>query len=84
IPHNQVIGQVMIEEVTPGSPAARAGIEPGDTFLSVNEKPVNNIGDLHRYIQLNLGKEITILVKHSDSTTEDIIVIIMNYLRWQA
>jgi len=75
IPHNQVKGQVMIEEVDPDSPAARAGIEPGDTFLSVNEKPVNNLGDLHRYIQLNLGKEITILVQHSDSTTEDVQVI---------
>jgi len=75
IPNNQVIGQVMIEEVDPDSPAARAGIEPGDTFLSVNEKPVNNTSDLYRYIQLNLGKEITILVKHSDSTTETVQVI---------
>ena len=75
IPDNQVIGQVMIEEVDPDSPAARAGIEPGDTFLSVNEKPVNNTNDLYRYIQLNLGKEITILVKHSDSTTETVQVI---------
>ncbi len=75
IPHNLVNGQVMIEEVNSDSPAARAGIEPGDTLLSVNEKSVNNIGDLHRYIQLNLGKEITILTKHSDSTTEDIQVI---------
>ena len=75
IPHNSVTGQVMIEEVDPDSPAARAGIEPGDTLLSVNGKPLNNTGDLHRYIQLNLGKEITILAKHSDSTTEDIQVI---------
>lgn len=75
IPHSLVMGQVMIEEVAPDSPAARAGIEPGDTLLSVNGKPVNNLGDLHRYIQLNLGKEITILVKHSDSTTEDVQVI---------
>ena len=75
IPHNLVVGQVVVEEVAPHSPAARAGIEPGDTFLSVNEKPVNNIGDLHRYIQLNLGKEITILVQHSDSTTENVQVI---------
>jgi regulator of sigma E protease len=75
IPHNLVNGQVMIEEVNSDSPAARAGIEPGDTLLSVNGKPVNNTGDLHRYIQLNLGNEITILTKHSDSTTEDIQVI---------
>ncbi len=75
IPHSLVIGQVMVEEVAPNSPAARAGIEPRDILLSVNEKPVNNIGDLHRYIQLNLGKEIAILVQHSDSTTENIQVI---------
>ncbi len=75
IPHNLVIGQVMIEEVAPNSPAARAGIKPGDMFLSINNKPVNNIGDLHRYIQLNLGKEVTVLVKHSDSTTENVQVI---------
>jgi len=75
IPHNLVIGQVAAGEVDPDSPAARAGIEPGDTLISVNEKPVNNLGDLHRYIQLNLGKEMTILVKHSDSTTEDVQII---------
>lgn len=75
IPHNLVNGQVMIEEVNSDSPAARAGIEPGDTLLSVNGKPVNNTSDLHRYIQLNLGKEITILAKHNDSTAEDIQVI---------
>ena len=75
IPHNLVTGQVMIGEVDPNSPASIAGIEPGDTILSVNEKAVNNLSDLHRYIQLNLGKEISILVKHSDSTTENIQVI---------
>jgi len=75
IPHNLVIGQVMVEEVALNSPADRAGIEPGDTFLSINNKPVNNIGDLHRYIHLNLGKEIAILVQRSDSTTEDVQVI---------
>ncbi len=75
VPHDVVIGQVLVEDVALNSPAARAGIKPGDIVLQVNEKPVNNNGDLHRYIQLNLGKEITILVKHSDSTTENVQVI---------
>ncbi|MFC1906386.1 RIP metalloprotease [Chloroflexota bacterium] len=75
IPHSLLIEQVMIAGLDSDSPAARAGIEPGDTILSVNEKPVDNLGDLHRYIQLNLGKETTILIKHSDSTTENIQVI---------
>ncbi|MFC2021952.1 RIP metalloprotease RseP [Chloroflexota bacterium] len=75
IPHNLVVGQVMVEEVAPDSPAARAGIKPGDTIISVNEKPVSNNGDLYRYIQLNLGKEVTLLVQHSDATTEHVQVI---------
>lgn len=72
LPHDTVIGQVSVEEVAPDSPAARAGIKPGDTLLSVNSQPLNHTGDLHRYIQLNLGKEITLLVQHPDSTKEKV------------
>jgi regulator of sigma E protease len=75
IPHTLVMGQVMVEEVAPDSPAARADIRPGDTILSVNEKPVSNNGDLHRYIHLNLGKKLTLLVQHSDATKENVQVI---------
>jgi len=75
VPHNIVTGQVLIEAVDPDSPAAVAGIEPGDFILSINEKPVGSLADVHRYIQLNLGKEITVLVKHSNGNTEDIRVI---------
>jgi len=75
VPHNVVVGQVVVAEVAPNSPAARAGIEPGDTLLRINDKPVRNTGDIHRYIHLNLGKETTLLVKHSDSTTENVRLI---------
>ncbi len=75
IPHNLIMGQVTVEEVAPNSPAAMAGIRPGDTLLSVNEEPVSNNGDLYRYIQLNLGREVAILVQHSDATTENVQVI---------
>jgi len=75
IPHNVVVGQVTVEKVAPNSPAAGAGIRPGDTILSVNGKPANNTGDVYRNIQLNLGEEITIFVRHSDGTTENIQVI---------
>jgi len=75
VPHSLVTGQVLVKEVAPSSPAARAGIEPGDVILSVNESPVHNISGLHRYIQLNLGKETTVVIRHSDSTTEEVQVI---------
>ncbi len=70
VPHNIVNGQVVVQEVAPGSPAEMAGIKAGDTIISVNKKPVNSLGDLARDIQLGLGTEISITLKHADSTTE--------------
>jgi regulator of sigma E protease len=74
VPHHIADGQVVVEEVAPASPAARAGFRPGDTVTEINGKPVNNTGDLTRSIQLNLGKEMTFSVQHSDGTREDILV----------
>jgi len=75
VPHNLVMGQVLVREVAPDSPAAVAGIESGDILLRVDGKPVHNIGDLHRYTQISLGKEITMLVKHDDAATEEIQLV---------
>ena len=75
VPHNQLVGQVIVQEIAPDSPAATAGFEPGDTLLRVDDKPVRNINDLHRYLQLNLGNEVKLLVQHSDSTTEELQAI---------
>ncbi len=70
IPHDVVIGQVIVEEVVPGAPAAMADIETGDIILSIDGKPVRNIGDLQRNIYLNLGNGVPLRVKHVNSTTE--------------
>ncbi len=75
IPHDVASGQVLVTEVIPGSPAARAGFEPGDTLLKIRGNSVRNISDVHRYIQLNLGRETPILVQHGDATTEEVQVI---------
>ena len=72
VPNNITTGQIVIKEVAPGSPAAAAGIQADDILLSINGESVQNIGTLPRYIQLNLGKEVTILVQHPDSTTEHV------------
>ena len=75
VPHNLVTGKVVVQEVTIGSPAARVGIEPGDTIISINGRTINNSAELSRYVQLNLGKETTILIEHDDSTTEEVRVM---------
>ena len=78
VPHDVVTGQVVVSEVAPGSPASRASIASGDTILEVNGEPVGNVGDLHRFVQLNLGQPTTFLVKQGETTKELQIVP-----RWQ-
>lgn len=75
VPHQIVSGRVVVEEVVPASPAAKAGLRAGDTLIEINGTPLNNSGDVTRAIQLNLGKEMTFLVQHSDGTREDIRLI---------
>ncbi|MFH1031610.1 MAG: RIP metalloprotease RseP [Chloroflexota bacterium] len=75
VPHNVVIGKVVVEAVSQNSPAAVAGIEPGDIILSVNGNPLGSSADLRRYVRLNLGNEITLVIQHPDSTKETVKMI---------
>lgn len=75
VPHNVATGEVVIEEVAADSPAATAGMEVGDTILSFNDEPVNSIGDLQILTHLNLGKEVSLNLRHSDATVEEVQLI---------
>jgi len=75
VPHNVWTGQVTVAEVSENSPAAVAGIRAGDIIISITDAPVNNTGDLSRYIQLSLGKEITVLVEHSNGIEEVVTLV---------
>ena len=75
VPHNVVTGDVVVVEVAPDSPAAAAGIEFGDTILSLNDEPVQSIGDITLYTHLNLGREVELAVRHSDAAVEEVRLI---------
>jgi regulator of sigma E protease len=75
VPHDMAYEPVLVTGVAPGSPAAVAGIEAGDTILSIDDKPVRNVSELQRYIHINLGSETTLLVEHSDATKEEVQLI---------
>ncbi|MBI2831560.1 MAG: RIP metalloprotease RseP [Chloroflexi bacterium] len=79
LPHDTVTEPVVVKDVAADSPAASAGIRPGDTIISINGQTIDNVNDLHRYIQMNLGNEVSMLVKRSDSTTDKIDVL----TRWK-
>jgi serine protease Do len=56
-----VPGGLMVENVT--GPAAKAGIQPGDIVLAVNNQPVSSVSDVHRLIAGD-AKSIALLVEH--------------------
>ncbi len=75
IPHGNVIGQTVVKEVIADSPAGYAGIVSGDIILSVNGKTVNNNVDVSRNFDLNLGKEVTLILRHADETEKTVSII---------
>ena len=75
VPHDIVVGQVQIQEISAGSPAELAGMKVGDIILSVNGKTVNSVGDLSREVQMHLGARVSIELKHADATIETIGVV---------
>lgn len=79
VPHNVIYGQVEVAEVAANSPAARTGIVAGDTILEVNGNTINNVGDLQRNLQLNLGQPVIMLIQHVDDSTEEVSPV----PRWQ-
>ncbi len=66
IPHNVMLEKVQVRDVAPDSPAQIAGIEPGDTILAINGRQVKNRADVSYLIQLNLGREVKILLQKGE------------------
>ena len=57
-------GVVQVEVVAPGSPAARAGIEPGDFILQIGDQPVRGVrqvNELLSQIDVRLGLEVVVV-----------------------
>jgi regulator of sigma E protease len=72
VPHDVVMGQVVVQSVSPDSPAALGGILPGDTILSANGQAINSTGALARFNQIHLGTEASYTVRHRDGTVQDV------------
>jgi serine protease Do len=60
---------LIVTQVENGSPAAEAGISPGDIILEVDRQPVQNIGDYeHKIGTYKPGDAVLFLVKHQGNT----------------
>ncbi len=58
-PTEQLVGDVTIGTVFPGSPADEAGIRPGDRIVKVDGREIRRIPDLQQAVTVKLGAEST-------------------------
>ncbi len=63
IPQDVPVGDISVQDVLPDSPAAQAGVLPGDVILEANGRTLDNDGHLRYEIALSLGQETTWLVQ---------------------
>jgi serine protease Do len=50
--HETEVRGALVGDVTPNSPAQKAGLEKGDIILDINGKPVNNSAELRMHVSL--------------------------------
>ena len=59
--------RVLVSSVSEGGPAAQAGFEYGDIFISGNGQPIRSYDDLRAIVDANENKPVTFLVdRHGD------------------
>ncbi|MBN1177381.1 MAG: site-2 protease family protein [Dehalococcoidales bacterium] len=76
VPHDMAYGKIVVDDIEAGTPAAEAGMLPGDTLLAVNGRTLNYKGDYSRALMLNMGSEITISLERADGTPEDVYLTV--------
>ena len=62
--------RVLVSSVSEGGPAAQAGFEYGDIFISGNGKPIRNYDDLRLIVDANENKPVTFLVDRHGEQVE--------------
>lgn len=60
--YGRVVSEPMVAQVRPDSPAAVAGFQPGDRFVSVNGSPVETFADVQRIVSGRAGDSISFVV----------------------
>lgn len=60
--YGRYVSEPMVASVTAGSPAAQAGVMPGDRFVSVDGRKVETFGDVQRLVSGRAGDAITFVM----------------------
>jgi len=67
IPREVDISRARISEVVPDSPAAEAGLKPGDVVFAVNGRDVQSVSELGYHIRLHLGQTVDLHIKPANT-----------------
>jgi len=70
--YGQYVYQPTVAEVRPNSPAAEAGILPGDTFISVDGVRVASFADVQRIVTGRAGDPLKIVLKRDGREIETV------------
>ncbi|MGE0059417.1 MAG: RIP metalloprotease, partial [Dehalococcoidia bacterium] len=70
IPREVNVGQAVISQVVPGSPAEVAGLKAGDIIQTIDGRKIESVQDASYNIRLNLGEDTPITVKRTDPITQ--------------
>jgi regulator of sigma E protease len=70
--------RVLVSSVTEGGPAAQAGFEYGDIFITGNGQPIRSYDDLREIVDANENKPVTFLVNRNGEQVELVATPEMN------
>ena len=65
---DRVVEKVLVQSTSEGSPAAEAGMQPGDLFISANGQAVDSMEKLQTITSQNIGKTVTLVLQRGEQT----------------
>ena len=68
--YGRYVSEPMVAEVRPGSPAAAAGFQPGDRFVSVDGNRMETFADVQRYVSGRAGDSIVFVMLRGGNEIE--------------
>ena len=75
IPREVSVGNAVIAQVVPGSPADRAGLKTGDIIESIGGRTIESVPDASYNIRLRMGENIEMVLRRTDPITREVSVI---------